>query len=122
MITPLSVAIGWPDRLDLNLKKFSLTEISNLTFTKPDLEKFPGLSLGWDALENPYCSPVVLNASNEIAVDCFLNRQIKFTDIFNIITEMLNVYSPKNPSNIDDVIEIDTLTRGKTLNYIKRLL
>ena len=122
MITPLSVALGWPERLDLNLKKISLIEISNLTFLKPDLDKFPGLKLGWNAMENPYCSPIVLNASNEVAVEFFLNNQIKFTDIYKIITEMLNIYSPRIPSNIDDVIEIDVLTRDKTLNYIKRLL
>ena len=122
MITPLSVALGWPERLDLDLKKISLIEISNLTFLKPDLDKFPGLKLGWNAMENPYCSPIVLNASNEMAVEFFLNNQIKFTDIYKIITEMLNIYSPKIPSNIDDVIEIDVLTRHKTLNYIKRLL
>jgi 1-deoxy-D-xylulose-5-phosphate reductoisomerase len=122
MITPLSVALGWPERLDLNLKKISLIEISNLTFLKPDLDKFPGLKLGWNAMENPYCSPIVLNASNEVAVEFFLNNQIKFTDIYKIITEILNIYSPRIPSNIDDVIEIDVLTRDKTLNYIKRLL
>ena len=122
MITPLSVALGWPNRLDLDLKKISLVEISNLTFLKPDFDKFPGLKLGWNALDNPYCSPIVLNASNEIAVEFFLNNQIKFTDIYKIIIEMLNIYSPTIPSNIDDVIEIDVLTRHKTLNYIKRLL
>jgi 1-deoxy-D-xylulose 5-phosphate reductoisomerase len=57
-----------------------------------------------------------------VAVEFFLNNQIKFTDIYKIITEMLNIYSPRIPSNIDDVIEIDVLTRDKTLNYIKRLL
>ena len=122
MITPLSVALGWPNRLDLDLKKTSLIEISNLTFLKPDFDKFPGLKLGWNALENPYCSPIVLNASNEIAVEYFLNNQIKFTDIYKVITEILNSYSPKNPTCIDDIIEIDTLTRLKTLNYIKRRL
>ena len=84
MITPLSVALGWPNRLDLNLKKISLIEISNLTFLKPDFDKFPGLKLGWNAIENPYCSPIVLNASNEIAVAYFLNNQIKFTDIYKV--------------------------------------
>ena len=122
MITPLSVALGWPNRLDLDLKKISLIEISNLTFLKPDFDKFPGLKLGWNAIENPYCSPIVLNASNEIAVEYFLNNQIKFTDIYKVITEILNAYSPKNPTCIDDIIEIDTLTRLKTLNYIKRRL
>ena len=121
MITPLSVALGWPNRLDLNLKKISLTEISNLTFLEPNVDKFPGLKLGWEAIENPYVSPIVLNASNEIAVDCFLNNRIRFTDIYNVISEMLNSYSPSNPSSIDDVIAIDTVARFKTLNYIKRI-
>ena len=122
MITPLSVALAWPKRLDLNLKKISLTEISNLTFLKPDVDKFPGLKFGWEAIKNPYCSPIVLNASNEIAVDFFLNNKIKFTDIYKVISEILNVYSPNKPSNIDDIIEIDTTTRIKTLNFINRLL
>ena len=63
----------------------------------------------------------MLNASNEIAVHCFLNNKIKFTDIYKIISEMLSAINPNKPTNIDDVIEIDTITRMKTLNYIKRL-
>ena len=119
MITPISVALSWPNRLNLNLKKFSLIDIANLSFFKPDLIKFPGLKLGWDALDNPSCSPVVLNAANEIAVESFLDNKIKFTDIVNVIFEILNIYSPTSPSNISDVIEIDKLARSKTLNYIK---
>lgn len=119
MITPISVALGWPNRLNLNLKKFSLIDVANLSFFKPDLIKFPGLKLGWDALDNPSCSPVVLNAANEIAVESFLDNKIKFTDIINVIFEILNIYSPTSPSNISDVVEIDKLARSKTLNYIK---
>ena len=119
MVTPISVALGWPNRLNLNLKKFSLIDVANLSFFKPDLIKFPGLKLGWDALDNPSCSPVVLNAANEIAVESFLDNKIKFTDIINVIFEILNIYSPTSPSNISDVVEIDKLARSKTLNYIK---
>ena len=119
MITPISVALSWPNRLNLNLKKFSLIDVANLSFFKPDLIKFPGLKLGWDALDNPSCSPVVLNAANEIAVESFLDNKIKFTDIVNVIFEILNIYSPISPSKISDVIEIDKLARSKTLNYIK---
>ena len=120
MITPISVALGWPSRLDLNLKKFSLIDAGNLSFFKPDLIKFPGLKLGWESLNDPLCSPIVLNAANEIAVDNFLDNKIKFTDIFNIICEVLNVYNPPKPCNIDDVIEIDKCARFKALDYIKR--
>ena len=120
MVTPISVALGWPERLDLNIKKFSLVDLGNFSFFKPDLDKFPGLKLGWDTLQNPSCSPIVLNASNEIAVHSFLNNKIKFTDIFNVIIDTLNDYNPKKPSNIDDVLEIDKLARFKALDFIKR--
>ena len=121
MITPLSVALSWPDRLDLNLKKMSLESIGKLSFFKPNLKKFPGLQLGWDALKNPLCSPIVLNASNEIAVDCFLKNKINFTDIFNIVEETLNFYNPNKPQNIDDVIDIDKIARFNALKFIDRL-
>ncbi len=120
MITPLSVALNWPERLDLNLKKLSLSSISNLNFYEPNLKKFPGLKLGWEALQNPSCSPIVLNASNELAVDAFLKNKIKFTDIYNIVYETLNSYNPPIPNNIEDVMEIDKISRIKTLKHIKR--
>ena len=50
MITPVSVALNWPNRLNLNLKKISLSSIGKLTFLEPDLKKFPGLKFGWDSL------------------------------------------------------------------------
>ena len=121
MITPISVALNWPNRLDLNLTKMSLTNISKLTFFEPDLKKFPGLKLGWEALQNPTCSPVVLNASNEIAVDCFLKNEINFTDIFIIVKETLNFYNPTKPQNIDDVIEIDKIARKHALKFIDKV-
>ena len=120
MITPLSVALNWPERLDLNLKRLSLNTIRNLTFYKPDFKKFPGLKLGWEALENPSCSPIVLNASNEIAVDFFLKNKIKFLDIYKVVYETLNIYNPTIPKNIDDVIEIDKISRINAFNLIKR--
>ncbi len=121
MITPLSVALNWPSRSDLNLKKFSLNSVSNLSFFEPDFKKFPALKLGWDALQNPFCSPIVLNAANEIAVDAFLKNKIKFTDIFNVVYETLNFYNPFVPKNIEDVIEIDKIARNHSLEIIKRL-
>jgi 1-deoxy-D-xylulose-5-phosphate reductoisomerase len=119
MITPISVALNWPNRLNLNLKKLSLSSIGKLTFLEPDLKKFPGLKFGWDSLSNPKSSPIVLNGSNEVAVDYFLKGKIKFTDIYYIIEKTLNNYVPVKPKNIDDVVEIDKITRMKTLDVIK---
>ncbi len=120
MITPLSVALNWPERLDLNLKKISLHDICNLSFFQPDFKKFPGLKLGWEVLQNPYLSPVVLNASNEIAVDAFLKHKVSFTDIYNIVYETLNVSNLSIPKNITDIIEIDKIARMNSLDLIKR--
>ena len=120
MITPLSVAINWPTRLNLNLKKLSLNKIGNLSFFEPNFEKFPALKLGWEVLENPYYSPIVLNASNEIAVDAFLKNQVKFIDIYSIVYETLNFCNPSIPKNVEDIIEIDRIARMDTLDLIKR--
>ncbi len=120
MITPLSVALNWPNRIDLNLKKLSLNNIGNLNFFEPDFKKFPGLKLGWEVLDSSHCSPVVLNASNEIAVDAFLKNKVKFTDIYNIVYETLNICKPSIPKNIGDIIEIDNIARMNALNLIKR--
>jgi len=120
MITPLSVALNWPERIDLNLKKLSLNNIGNLNFFEPDFKKFPGLKLGWEVLDSSHCSPVVLNASNEIAVDAFLKNKVKFTDIYNIVYETLNVSKPSIPKNIDDIIEIDNIARMNALDLTKR--
>ena len=121
MVTPLSVALNWPHRLDLNLNKLSLSEIGSLTFFDPNLQKFPGLKLGWEALNNPKCSPIVLNASNEVAVESFLNKKIRFNDIYKVIQRVLDKFSPSAPINIDDVIEIDRISRIKSLAFIKEL-
>ena len=122
MITPLSVALNWPERIDLNLKKMSLSSLKNLSFYEPDFKKFPALKLGWEALENPNCSPIVLNASNEVAVDFFLKNKIRFTDIYKFVDKTLDFYSPNLPQNIEDVIEIDKIARLHTLEFIKKVI
>ena len=71
-------------------------------------------------LQNPYLSPVVLNASNEIAVDAFLKNKVSFTDIYNIVYETLNVSNLSIPKNITDIIEIDKIARMNSLDLIKR--
>ena len=120
MITPLSVAINWPTRLNLNLKKLSLHKIGNLSFFEPNFEKFPALKLGWEVLQSPYYSPIVLNASNEIAVDAFLKNQIKFIDIYSIVYETLNCCNPFIPKSVEDIIEIDKTARMNSLDLIRR--
>ena len=111
MISPLSVAIGYPERYNLDLPKLDLIEVSQLNFLKPDLKKFPGLNFGWHALNEPNYFSIVLNASNEIAVDLFLKKRIKFTSIVEIIDKCLNEQKFNSAKNLEETLEIDKISR-----------
>ena len=111
MISPLSVAIGHPLRYNLDLPKLDLVEISQLSFSKPNLKKFPGLSYGWYALNGPNYFPIILNSANEIAVDLFLNKRINFISIIEIIDKCLNDQKFNSVNSLEEVLEIDKLSR-----------
>ncbi len=112
MISPLSVAIGYPKRYNLDLPKLDLVEISQLNFLKPDLKKFPGLNFGWEALNGPNYVSVILNAANEIAVDLFLKKRINFTSIVEIIDKCLNDQKFNSANNLEEILEIDKKSRN----------
>ena len=111
MISPLSVAIGYPKRYNLDLPKLNLVEISQLNFFKPDFKKFPGLNFGWDALNGPNYFSIILNASNEIAVDLFLKKKIHFTSIVQIIDKCLNEQNFNSVYDLEDILDIDKKSR-----------
>ena len=111
MISPLSVAIGYPERYNLDLPKLNLVEISQLNFSKPDFKKFPGLNFGWYALNGPNYIPIILNAANEIAVDLFLKKRIKFTSIVEIIDKSLNEQNFNSVCDLREILEIDKKCR-----------
>ena len=120
MISPLSVAIGYPERYNLNLPKLNLLEISQLNFLKPDLKKFPGLNFGWNALKGPNYVAIILNAANEIAVDLFLKKRINFTNIVEIIDKCLNDQKFYPASNLEEVLEIDKKSRNIALKISEK--
>ena len=111
MVSPLSVAIGYPERYNLDLPQLNLVEVSQLNFLKPDLNKFPGLNFGWHALNEPNYFSIILNASNEIAVDLFLKKKIKFTNIIDIIDKCLNELKFNSANNLEETLEIDKMSR-----------
>ena len=111
MISPLSVAIGYPERYNLDLPKLNLVEVSQLNFLKPDLEKFPGLNFGWNALNGPNYVSIILNAANEIAVDLFLKKRINFTSIVEIIDKCLSDQNFNPAHDLDEILEIDKVSR-----------
>ena len=110
MRLPILYALFYPNRKTLYAEPLDLFKVGTLTFEKPDLETFYGLSLAYDAMEAGGNVPTVFNAANERAVAKFLNNKIKFIQIPEIVSEaMINVDFMENPS-IEQVLETEKLT------------
>lgn len=86
MREPIQFALSFPERLSLNNKKLDFASLQGLTFEKPDMEKFPCLSLAFEAIRKGGNVPCAMNAANEAAVAAFLNDSIRFYDIPEIIS------------------------------------
>ncbi len=90
MRTPITHAMAWPDRLDSGVAPLDLFEVARLDFEKPDLARFPCLSLAFQVARQGGTAPAVLNAANEIAVAAFLERRIDLPGIATIVGETLS--------------------------------
>ncbi len=103
MRIPISYAISYPERWYLPTKRLNLSEIVNLKFYKPDLDKFPLLKLAYKVGKVGGSYPTVLTVADEIVVNSFLNKKIRFIDIPKIINLILDKVKFSPPSNIDDI-------------------
>jgi 1-deoxy-D-xylulose-5-phosphate reductoisomerase len=122
MRIPIAYALSYPERIPLSVKALSFREIRALHFEEPDMEKFKALKLAYEALQTSPVHPAILNAANEIAVDAFLEKKIRFTDIVEIVERMLEEQSPVSHYTLEQIIEIDRLTREKAVRLIERRL
>jgi 1-deoxy-D-xylulose-5-phosphate reductoisomerase len=121
MRIPISYALSYPDRIENRFPRLELIEISNLTFEKPDLTKFPCLQFAFNALKEAGTMPTILNAANEIAVASFLAGEIQFTSIPRCIEKAMNKISVINNPSLTEIIDTDKETRNFSLKYIEDL-
>jgi 1-deoxy-D-xylulose-5-phosphate reductoisomerase len=111
MRIPIAYAMGWPERIATPAARLDLAAIANLSFEKPDLERFPCLALAWAAMRAGGSAPCILNAANEIAVAAFIAGQAGFLDIDAIVAETLNMVASGPVATLDEVIAIDAAAR-----------
>ena len=112
MKLPIQLAFTYPDRIQNNcLDTLDLLKVGNLTFEAPDREVFKGLDLAYKAGRIGKSMPTVLNAANEIAVELFLNKKIKFLDIYKIIEKAMDDHEVEEIDNLDSILRIDQATR-----------
>lgn len=118
MRLPIQYALAYPKRLDSVLPRFNFADYNALTFEMPDMETFRNLALAFQALKTGGNSPCVLNAANEVAVEAFLNRELKFVNIPRLIEQSLDKIAFINRPSIEDYIETDRETRVLTKRMI----
>ncbi len=111
MRVPIQFALFYPERTHNSYKSLSLTDIGNLTFEKPDMEVFKCLRLAFDALKSGGTMPAVLNASNEVCVDLFLNKKISFLDIGNLNEQVMLKHSPAKIDSTETILGAEEWTR-----------
>ena len=121
MRIPISYALSYPRRLKYDFPRLDLTKLSELTFIKPDLEKFPCLKLAYNALVTGGTAPAVINAANEIAVYAFLENKIKFTDIPRCIEAALSEIEILNKPDLAEIIQTDKDVRKFVHRFINKL-
>jgi len=118
MRVPIAYALSYPDRLETELPSVNLSAIRELTFEEPDLEKFPCLKLAFDAMEEGHTLPAVLNAANEIAVQAFLDEQIPFREISEIIRSTMQNHKAREVQELEDVLTADRWAREEAAKRI----
>lgn len=107
MRTPIANALAWPERIESGVDPLNLLQVGQLDFTIADEERYPCLKLAREAWRRGGTSMTVLNAANEVAVEHFLNRQIKFTEISKLITEVMKQSTIEPAKELDSILRAD---------------
>lgn len=121
MKLPIQYALFSGKRLKNKFTHYDFVKNNTLTFEEPCLKTFNNLKLAFDAGKLGGNAPCILNASNEIVVDAFLNEKISYLDMTKIIEDSLNKISYIASPNLDQLIETDIVTRKYTLDKINKL-
>lgn len=111
MRTPITNALAWPKRIDSGVEPLDLVAVGRLDFSVADHTHFPCLALAYQALNAGGTSTAILNAANEIAVEAFLQRQIKFTQIPKVIEQVLSKIAASNGDTLEEVLADDQRAR-----------
>nr|WP_175586081.1 MULTISPECIES: 1-deoxy-D-xylulose-5-phosphate reductoisomerase [unclassified Pseudomonas] len=120
MRTPIANALAWPERIDSGVAPLDLFAIARLDFQAPDEQRFPCLRLARQAAEAGNSAPAVLNAANEVAVEAFLERRIRFPDIAGMIEQVLDQEPVVPLPSLDAVFAADQRARELSREWLRR--
>jgi 1-deoxy-D-xylulose-5-phosphate reductoisomerase len=120
MRLPILYALAYPERVESELR-FNIRDLKQLDFGPPDLNKFPCLRLAYEAAEAGGSKTIGLNAADEIAVSAFLEGNIPFKGIAQVIEATLNETAASHPESISKVLELDAEARDIARNMVRHL-
>lgn len=110
MKLPIQYALTYPDRRELGGERLDFTTLSSISFEAPDLDTFRGLSLAYEVGKMGGSMPTVFNAANERAVAKFLNREISFLEIYEIIEDAIQWHRKVDNPSVDAILDIEAQT------------
>jgi 1-deoxy-D-xylulose-5-phosphate reductoisomerase len=114
MRVPISYALHYPERADVDVPRLDLAALGTLSFEAPDLETFGCLRLALDAGRAGGTAPCVLNAADEVAVAAFLEGRIGFTAIAAAVEAVLEQMPSRRPTHFEELFDVDTEARRRT--------
>jgi 1-deoxy-D-xylulose-5-phosphate reductoisomerase len=121
MCFPIQYAVTWPDRVANSLPPLDFSKLSKLEFYTPRYDDFPALNLARRAGEVGGTLPAVMNAANEIAVAAFLDRKVRFTQIWEIVERVMNQHTPVAHPHLDAILAADQWARAQATECVKAL-
>ncbi len=121
MRIPIAYALAYPERLELDLPPLDFFSVKTLTFQEPDLRRFPCLDLAFAACKAGGTMPAVLNASNEVAVQAFLDNRIPFNGIPRMVNQVMQEHALDPAAELEALLEADSWARTRTEEAIQNL-
>ena len=115
---PIGYAMGFPGRLPYGGEPLSLADVGSLTFRKPDTERFPCLPMAYEALRAGANAPVVFNGANEVAVEAFLGRRVRFGEIARCVRAALEAVPQREIRSLEDVFLADREARAYAQTFL----
>lgn len=122
MRTPIAHALAYPERIDAGVKPLNFSDICDFSFTKPDFSRYPNLKLAIAACDAGQGATTTVNAANEIAVNAFLQGQIRFTDIYKVNAQTLDAAQLTDAKTLDEILECDRLARISAAQFITKVV
>jgi 1-deoxy-D-xylulose-5-phosphate reductoisomerase len=119
MRIPIAHALAWPERMESGAERLNLFDVARLDFEAPDLARFPCLRIAYEAARAGGTAPAIMNAANEVAVNAFLDRRLRFTDIPAVVEAVLGDVTMQEAATLEAILAADAAARACAAEWMR---